>query len=29
MENIEQIYDDFATLLSNEELRRLGEKYRG
>ena len=28
MENIKQIYDDFASLLSNEELRRLGEKYR-
>ena len=27
MENIKQIYDDFAKILSNEELEKLAEKY--
>ena len=27
MENIEQIYNDFAEILSNEELENLAEKY--
>ena len=27
MKNIEQIYDDFASILSTEELESLAEKY--
>jgi hypothetical protein len=27
MKNVEQIYDDFAKILSNDELEGLAEKY--
>ena len=27
MENIEQIYNDFTSILSAEELKKLAEKY--